>query len=93
MTYNNYDYDYNTFKNEVLNLIYGDIPSYTYFDESNLEDDLTDGYWHAFSYEEAMKILIYFTTEYMGTNLTEEKIQREKWDAKDLLIDLLLDYF
>ena len=73
MTYNNYDYDYNTFKNEVLNLIYGDLPSYTYFYESNLEDDLT--------------------TEYMGTNLTEEKIQREKWDAKDLLIDLLLDYF
>ena len=93
MAYNDYDNDYNTFKNEVLNLIYGNIPSYTYFDESNLEYDLSDGYWHDFSYEDTTKILIYFATEYMGTNLTEQKIQQEKWDAKDLLIDLLLDYF
>ena len=86
-------YSYNTFKNKVLNLIYGKLPSYTYFDESNIEDDLEDGFWHDFSDEETKTILIYFANEYMGTNLTEQKIQQEQWDAKDLLIDLLLDYF
>lgn len=88
-----YNYDYNQFKNEVLNLIYGKLPSYAYFYESNLEDDLNDGYWHEFSDEESTKIFIYFSKKYMNINLTDEKIKNENWDAKDMLIELLLDYF
>ena len=65
------DYDYNKFKNEVLNLIYGFLPSYAYFVESNLEADLNDGYWHDFTDEESTKILIYFSKNYMDINLTE----------------------
>jgi hypothetical protein len=87
------NFDYNQFKNEVLNLIYGNLPSYAYFDESNLEADLNDGYWHDFTDEESKKILIYFSKKYMDVNLNDNKIKQEKWDAKDLLIDLLLDYF
>jgi len=87
------DYNYNQFKNEVLNLIYGDLPSYAYFIESNLEADLNDGYWHDFSDEESIKILIYFSKNYMDINLSDEKIKNENWDPKDVLIELLLDYF
>ena len=94
---NVYDYenniDYNQFKNEVLNLIYGNLPSYAYFDESNLQLDLEDGYWHDFTDEEAEKIFIYFSKNYMDINLTEKMIEQEDWDTKDLLIELLLDYF
>ena len=85
--------DYLQFKNEVLNLIYGSLPSYAYFDESNLQADLEDGYWHDFSEEEMKKILIYFSQNYLDTNLTEEKIDNEDWDCTDILITLLLDYF
>ena len=85
--------DYLQFKNEVLNLIYGSLPSYAYFDESNLQADLEDGYWHDFSEEETKKILIYFSQNYLDTNLTEEKIDNEDWDCTDILITLLLDYF
>ena len=94
---NVYDYenniDYNQFKNEVLNLIYGNLPSYAYFDESNLQSDLEDGYWHDFTDEESKKILIYFSKKYMDVNLNDNKIEQEEWDTKDLLIELLLDYF
>ena len=86
-------YDYVRFKNEVLNLIYGPLPSYAYFFESNLEADLNDGYWHDFTDEEAEKILIYFSKNYMDTNLTDNTIKQEEWDAKDVLITLLLDHF
>ena len=85
--------DYNQFKNEVLNLIYGKLPSYAYFIESNLQADLEDGYWHNFKDEEALKILIYFSENYMDINLTKEKIEREQWDSIDVLINLLLDHF
>ena len=85
--------NYLQFKNEVLNLIYGSLPSYAYFDESNLQADLEDGYWHDFSEEEMKKILIYFSQNYLDTNLTEEKIDNEDWDCTDILITLLLDYF
>ena len=87
------DYDYNKFKNEVLTVVYGKLPSYAYFTESNLEDDLNDGYWHDFSDEESNKILIYFSKNYMDINLCDEKIKQEDWDAKDVLITLLLDHF
>ena len=89
----NNNYDYNKFKNEVLNLIYGPLPSYAYFDESNLEADLNDGYWHNFTDEEAKKILIYFSKNYKNINLTEKIIKQEEWDSKDVLIELLLDHF
>jgi len=87
------DYDYNQFKNEVLNLIYGSLPSYAYFDESNLEADLNDGYWHNFTDAEAEKILIYFSKNYKNINLTKKMIEQEEWDSKDVLIELLLDHF
>ena len=87
------DYDYNKFKNEVLNLIYGSLPSYAYFIESNLEADLNDGYWHDFTDEESTKILIYFSKNYMDINLCDEKIKNEDWEPKEVLIELLLDYF
>lgn len=85
--------DYNQFKNVILNLIYGKLPSYAYFEESNFQTDLEDGYWHNFSDEETNKILIYFSNNYINTLLTVQTIEQEKWDAKDLLINLLLDYF
>lgn len=88
-----YDYAYNQFKNEVLNLIYGNLPSYAYFIESNLEADLNDGYWHDFSDEECTKILIYFSKNYMDINLDDERIKNEDWDPKEVLIELLLDHF
>jgi len=87
------NFNYVRFKNEVLNLIYGKLPSYAYFDESNLEADLNDGYWHNFTNEESNKILIYFSKNYMDINLNDNRIKQEEWDAKDLLINLLLDYF
>lgn len=88
-----YNYDYNKFKNEILNLIYDKLPSYAYFTNSDLESDLNDGYWHSFTDEETKKILIYFSKNYMDINLTDEKIQQEEWDAIELLITLLLDHF
>jgi hypothetical protein len=85
--------DYLQFKNEVLQLIYESLPSYAYFDESNLQADLEDGYWHDFSEEEIKKILIYFSQNYLDINLTENKIENEDWDCTDILITLLLEYF
>lgn len=85
--------DYNQFKNEVLNVIYGNLPSYVYFIESNLQADMEDGYWHNFKDEETIKILIYFSKNYMDLNLTKDKIEREQWDSIDVLVTLLLDYF
>ncbi len=85
--------EYIQFKNEVLNLIYGSLPSYAYFSESILQADLEDGYWHDFSEDEVKKILIYFSNNYLHAPLTEETIIHEDWDVVDMLITLLLDYF
>ena len=88
-----YDYDYVQFKNNVLNLIYGRLPSYAYFYEGNFQADLEDGYWTDFSDEEATKILIYFSNTYLDTNINEDTIKQEEWDVQDMLLELLLDYF
>lgn len=87
------EYDYLQFKNEVLNLIYGKLPSYAYFYDADLDEDLNDGYWDAFTYDEASTILIYFSKNYMDTDLTPEKIKAEGWDPVSVLITLLLDHF
>jgi hypothetical protein len=84
---------YNQFKNEILNLIYGELPSYAYFYESNLDYDLEDGYWSDFTDKEIKKILIYFSDNYLDLEISEETIENEQWECKDVLIDLLMDYF
>ncbi len=85
--------NYTQFKNEVLALIYGKLPSYVCFDDCNFQADLEDGYWHAWSEDDATKILIYFSKKYLNSDITEVDIKREEWDVHDVLIDLLIDNF
>ena len=88
-----YDYEYVQFKNNILQLIYGNLPSYAYFTESNLEADLNDGYWHDFSDDECKDIVKYFMSEYYDTKIDNDHFDKEDLDPLDLLINLLLDHF
>jgi hypothetical protein len=87
------EYEYLQFKNYIISYLYGELPSYAYFYDANLDEDLNEGYWNGFTYDEASKILIYFSKKYMDTNISPEKIKAEKWDPSGVLITLLLDYF
>ena len=57
---------YYIFKNMCLNVLYGKLPSYAYFDEGSKEEDVS--YWNDYTEEECEQFCSHFDIQKIGSH-------------------------